>query len=85
MASQRYSRSSSRLPPDRGVVLKGYENGYADVSGLRERQIKLDVHPEWWNGPHEAAESATRRRCYRARQEREGFDKRYVAYDVSKS
>jgi hypothetical protein len=28
-------------PPDRWVVLKGYENGYADVSGLRERQIKL--------------------------------------------
>jgi hypothetical protein len=43
-------------PPDLRVILKGYENGYADVSGLRERAIKLDVHRRWWNGPHEVAE-----------------------------
>ncbi|MEY9753827.1 hypothetical protein [Bradyrhizobium yuanmingense] len=42
-------------PPQRRVVLRGYENGYADVSGLRERPIKLDANPEWWNGPHEAS------------------------------
>lgn len=46
-----------RQPPDLRVILKGYENGYADISGLRERSIKLDVNPQWWNGPHEAAEA----------------------------
>jgi hypothetical protein len=44
-------------PPERRVVLRGYEQGYADISGLRERAIRLDANAEWWNGPHEAAES----------------------------
>jgi len=47
----------SQQPPDRRVVLKGYENGYADISSLRERTIKLNVNDDWWNGPHEAAET----------------------------
>jgi hypothetical protein len=43
-------------PPDRRVVLRGYENGYADVHGIKDRPIKLEANPEWWNGPHEASE-----------------------------
>lgn len=30
-------------PPERRVVLRGYEEGYADISGLRERAIKLNA------------------------------------------
>jgi hypothetical protein len=25
--------------------LRGYEDGYADISGLREREIRLSAHP----------------------------------------
>ncbi len=44
-------------PPERRVVLRGYEEGYADVSGLRERPIRLNANPDWWNGPHEASKT----------------------------
>jgi hypothetical protein len=44
-------------PSESRVVLRGYEEGYADVSGLRKRPITLNVHPEWWNGPHEVSKT----------------------------
>jgi len=44
-------------PPDRRVVLKAYEEGSADALCLQARPIKLDVPPDWWNGPHESAET----------------------------
>lgn len=47
-----------RQPPDRRVVLKGYENGYSDLSGVRDRPLKRDVNPNWWSGPHEAEKDA---------------------------
>ena len=53
MSAARLAALLGRQPPDRRVVLKGYENGFSDVSGLRECALKLNVHGQWWNGPHE--------------------------------
>ncbi len=44
-----------KLDPTLRVVTHGYEGGYDDVDGFRELEIALDVHKEWYYGPHEDA------------------------------
>ena len=42
-------------PDDMRIVLKGYESGYADVRGIGEMRIVLDVNKgePWYYGEHE--------------------------------
>ncbi len=35
-----------------------YEGGYEDVTELKEFVMALDVHSEWYYGPHEDAEDS---------------------------
>ena len=44
-----------QLDPDLHVFTQGYEGGYEDVYvGKEVMKIALDVHSEWWYGPHES-------------------------------
>jgi hypothetical protein len=54
---RRTDRTFERSAAGARVVLRGYEEGCADIARLRERPIKLDANPDWWNGPHEASEA----------------------------
>ena len=38
------------------VMLRGYEGGYCVASGVSVKTFLLDVHSEWYYGPHEEAE-----------------------------
>ena len=42
-------------PPDRRVIVDGYENGYDDVARTAEIEIALNVNPEAYFGDHEEA------------------------------
>ena len=41
-----------KYPDDFRVVVSGYEGGLGDI-GVGEVLIVLDVHDEWYYGPHE--------------------------------
>ena len=43
-----------QLDPDLHVFTVGYEGGFEDVHVGEEMEIALDVHSEWWYGPHES-------------------------------
>ena len=38
------------------VVTLGYEGGYGDIENITEITLKLNVHKEWYYGPHEKCE-----------------------------
>lgn len=42
-----------QFDPDMRVVRHGYEGGYQDVGYVSESDLALNVHDEWWYGPHE--------------------------------
>lgn len=44
------------LSPDVLVVVEGYEGGFADVNEVKVVPLKIDVHKEWYYGPHELSE-----------------------------
>ena len=42
------------LDPELRVYMNGYEGGFEDVSGIGDPQeYALNVHEEWYYGPHE--------------------------------
>lgn len=45
----------SQHPPDAHVIVPGYEGGYEDVTDIEPTKIKLNVHDEWYYGPHDDA------------------------------
>jgi hypothetical protein len=38
------------LPPDTKIVVRGYEDGYNDISQLKPVKIKLNENAEWYYG-----------------------------------
>ena len=46
-------KSLKNLPPDRMVVIRGFEGGVEEVTELEEARIALDVNDEWSYGSHE--------------------------------
>ena len=42
-----------KYDPDTRVVRPGYEGGYQDVTHISEYELALNVHTEWYYGPHE--------------------------------
>ena len=45
-----------QLDPDIHVFTQGYEGGYHDIDEDYDvLEIALDVHSDWWYGPHEDA------------------------------
>ena len=42
-----------QLDPNLHVFTRGYEGGYEEVEISEEREIALNVHSEWYYGPHE--------------------------------
>jgi len=45
------------LDPELRVYMCGYEGGYGDVSGITDpSEFALNVHEEWYYGPHENAD-----------------------------
>ncbi len=47
----------SRYPEDAEVMVAGYEGGYHSDLMIGEEEIVLNVHKEWYYGPHEATNS----------------------------
>ena len=44
-----------QLDPDLHVFVQGYEGGYDYAGPISDiMEIALDVHSEWWYGPHES-------------------------------
>ena len=47
-----------KLDPNLHVFTEGYEGGYNDIDEDYDvLEIALDVHSDWWYGPHESVES----------------------------
>lgn len=44
--------------PKTRVIVQGYEEGYCDISSLKEIPIKLDVYSEDYNGPHDKVDTS---------------------------
>ena len=42
--------------PSQRVVVRGYESGYDDVSGVGMKELAINVHDEWYFGDHGDAE-----------------------------
>lgn len=40
------------FPPETLVVVRGYEEGYNDISILKEISLELDANEEWYYGQH---------------------------------
>lgn len=50
----------SELDPELHVFVHGYEGGYAKVKDISEEQeFALNVHGEWYYGPHELTRNGT--------------------------
>ena len=47
-----------KYDPKARVIVQGYEEGYCDIHSLKEVPIKLDVHSEDYNGPHEKVDKS---------------------------
>jgi hypothetical protein len=45
----------SNLDPELQVFRPGYEGGFADVTISKPQSFCLDVHAEWYYGPHETS------------------------------
>lgn len=41
------------LDPKLRVLSSGYEGGYNDIKIVEPTRVALDVHSEWYYGPHE--------------------------------
>jgi hypothetical protein len=45
----------SELDPELNIFTQGYEGGFKDIdSSLPEIDVYLNVHEEWWYGPHDS-------------------------------
>ena len=52
MTIQELIEKLKTFPPDIKVVVRGYEDGYNDISDIREVAIKLNASEYWWDGQH---------------------------------
>ena len=43
------------------VLVGGYEDGFNDISEIRELKIKLNVNKHWFEGAHEESDDTTTR------------------------
>lgn len=43
----------SKFDPSTRVMVRGYEGGYDDLEDVKEKDVVLNVHDEWWYGKHE--------------------------------
>jgi hypothetical protein len=41
------------FPPETMVVVKGYEDGYNDISSFEKVALQLNAHEEWYYGQHD--------------------------------
>lgn len=41
-----------KYPPDMRVVVEGYEDGYDDITIIKELSIKLNANKEFYYGAH---------------------------------
>ncbi|MFA5695871.1 MAG: hypothetical protein WC917_00195 [Bacilli bacterium] len=56
----------SKLPEDTLVMTRGYEGGYCDAMPFKGTiKMLLDVHEEWYYGPHELAEDVDNKEDYK--------------------
>lgn len=53
MTIRQLKEALGRFPDDTQVLVQGYEGGLCDIGFLRQSKVKLNVHSESWNGPHE--------------------------------
>lgn len=52
----------SELDPELHVFTEGYEGGFQDVNpNLPQKDIYLNIHEEWWYGPHDTHPSINRK------------------------
>ena len=56
MNVQQLIQELQKHPPEMRVIVKGYEGGYHDLSAPEVTPIRLNVHREWYYGPHEDAD-----------------------------
>ncbi len=47
------------FPPETLVVVKGYEDGYNDISSFEEVALQLNAHEEWYYGQHDITKDSS--------------------------
>ena len=45
-------RKLNDLPPETQIVVRGYENGYNDITMLMNRKITINKERNWWDGEY---------------------------------
>lgn len=59
----------SKLPEDTLIMTRGYEGGYCDAMPCKGIiNMLLDVHDEWYYGPHELEEDVDNKGDYKKAQ-----------------
>ena len=53
MTAQELITQLQTLPPDTKVVIRGYEDGYNDILGLKKVKIRHKVDAYWFDGEFE--------------------------------
>jgi len=51
-----------QLDPDLHVFVAGYEGGYHYAGVSEPKEIALDVHDEWYYGPHDTVDEEVKSR-----------------------
>lgn len=52
----------SELDPELHIFTQGYEGGFKDIdSSLPQIDVYLNVHEEWWYGPHDSHPSPSKK------------------------
>ncbi|MCZ7373243.1 MAG: hypothetical protein O8C60_06255 [Candidatus Methanoperedens sp.] len=51
-------RQLQRYPKNSRVIVQGYEDGYDEITTLREISIRPNPSHEWYNGKYESSDNA---------------------------
>ncbi|MDP2337643.1 MAG: hypothetical protein Q8N05_14605 [Bacteroidota bacterium] len=52
MTAKELIQELQKLSPDTIVVVRGYEDGYNEISNIRQVKIKHDPNAEWFYGEY---------------------------------
>ena len=66
MTAKQLIKLLGKLPEDTLIMTRGYEGGYCDAMPCKKAiNMLLDVHDEWYYGPHELEEDVDNREDYK--------------------
>ena len=58
MTVEELIRKFGEFPADARMVVQGYEDGYDEVSAMKEVRVALNTDSEWYNGSYDDAGNA---------------------------